>query len=462
VGAGLKPAPTLILDSLATLIYTSGTTGEPKGVMLTHGNFLSNCQACAQVIPINDRDVYLSFLPLAHVFERLAGYYLMIHQGAVIAYAENIDTVPQNMMEVQPTVMCGVPRFFEKLYGRVMESVQQSTGLKRKIAEWAFELARRGGVTRPEQSRRAPPLQKWQPQDIPSCLSDRSVGAGLKPAPTLSRTIADLLVFRKLRSKLGGRLRFFVSGSAPLAKEIAEFFHGVGILIIEGYGLTETSPVISCNRLDRFRFGTVGLPVPGVEVKIAPDGEILTRGPHVMKGYYKMETPTKEVLADDGWFHTGDIGEIDSDGFLKITDRKKDLIITSGGKNVAPQKIENLLKQDEYILDAMLYGDRKKYLTALLIPNLSKLESYAKEQSISWTSTVELLQNSAIQQLIRQRIDLKSTELAPYEQIKYFVLLDKPLSQEAGELTPTLKIRRKIVTEKYRDLLEKLYTDNPY
>ena len=437
-------APTLNQDSLATLIYTSGTTGEPKGVMLTHGNFLSNCQACAQVIPINDQDIYLSFLPLSHVFERLAGYYLMIHQGATIAYAENMETVPQNMMEVQPTVMCGVPRFFEKLHAKVMESVQQSTGLKRKIAEWAFELARRGGPM--HLSVGAGP-----------CARPNNVGQPQGVAPTLSYKIANLLVFRKLRSKLGGRLRFFVSGSAPLAKEIAEFFYGVGILILEGYGLTETSPVISCNRLDRFRFGTVGLPVPGVEVKIAPDGEILTRGPHVMKGYYKMETATKEVLTDDGWFHTGDIGGFDADGFLRITDRKKDLIITSGGKNVAPQKIENLLKQSSYILDAMLYGDRKKYLTCLIVPNIPKIEAYAQKSGVRWNNAQELLSLPETRRLIHQQIDLQSKELAPYEQIKYFVLLDKPLTQEAGELTPTLKIRRKIVTEKYRDLLEKLY-----
>lgn len=399
------------VEDLATLIYTSGTTGEPKGVMLTHRNFLSNCQGCAQVIPINDQDVYLSFLPLSHVFERMAGYYLMIHQGATIAYAENLETVPQNMLEVQPTVMCGMPRFFEKLYARVMESVQSTHGLKRKIAEWALRVGQRSMV---------------------------------KGQRKVDLFLADFLVFRKLKSKLGGRLRFFVSGSAPLAKEIAEFFYGVGILILEGYGLTETSPVISCNRLDRFRFGTVGLPVPGVEVKIAPDEEILTRGPHVMKGYYKMETATKEVLTDDGWFHTGDMGEIDSDGFLKITDRKKDIIITSGGKNVAPQKIENLLKQSPYILDAMLYGDRKKYLTCLIVPNISKIEGHAEGRD-------------EINQLIRRQIDLQSKELAPYEQIKYFVLLDHPLTQEAGELTPTLKIRRKTVTEKYRDLLEKLY-----
>jgi long-chain acyl-CoA synthetase len=271
-------------------------------------------------------------------------------------------------------------------------------------------------------------------------------------------SLADFLVFRKLKAKLGGRMRFFVSGGAPLAKEIAEFFYGVGILIIEGYGLTETSPVISCNRVDKFRFGTVGLPVPGVEVAIAQDGEILTRGPHIMKGYYRKEGATREALTSDGWFHTGDIGGFDADGFLRITDRKKDLIITSGGKNVAPQKIENLLKQSLYILDAMVYGDRKKYLTCLMVPNIPKIEAYAKKNGVRWNNAQELLSLPETQQLIHQQIDLQSKELAPYEQIKYFVLLDKPLTQSAGELTPTLKIRRKIVTEKYKHLLEQLYT----
>ena len=412
----------LTCESLATLIYTSGTTGEPKGVMLTHGNFLSNCTATAQAIPICDDDLYLSFLPLSHVFERMAGYYLMLHQGATIAYAETMETVPENMMEVRPTVMCGVPRFFEKLHGKIMETVQNSHGLKRKIAEWAFTLAK------------------------------QEAGIG-----KFELNLADLLVFHKLKSKLGGRLRFFVSGGAPLAKEIAGFFYGVGILILEGYGLTETSPVISCNRLDKFRFGSVGQVIAGVEVKIAEDGEILTRGPHVMKGYFGKEEATKEVLTTDGWFHTGDIGEFDRDGFLKITDRKKDLLITSGGKKVAPQKIENLLKQSEYILDAMVHGDGKRYLTALLVPEVQKIERYANQQGITWNSIQELLVYPVIQQLIRETVDQQSKDLAPYERIKYFVLLDKPLSQEAGELTPTLKIRRKIVTEKYRGLLEKLY-----
>lgn len=386
-------------DDIATIIYTSGTTGEPKGAMITHKNFLSNCKACSEVLPLSEKDVYLSFLPLSHVFERMAGLYLMVSKGVTIAYAENLEAVPQNILEVRPTIMCGVPRFYEKIYNKINEKLPHSPFFKRLL--------------------------------LP-------------------------LIKKSIKKKLGGNLRFFVSGGAPLSKEIAEFFFSFGILILEGYGLTETSPVIAVNSPEKFKFGSVGLPISGVEVKIAPDGEILTKGPHIMKGYYNRVDWTDEVIKE-GWFYTGDIGYIDKDGFLFITDRKKELIVTSGGKNVAPQKIENLLTSDRFISQAFVYGDRHNYLVALIVPNLEALKRYANYKKISYSSNLDLIRNPQINDLIRQRIDKRSAVLASFEQLKYFALLDKEFTQTAGELTPTLKLKRRVIAAKYKDLLESLY-----
>lgn len=388
-------------DDIATIIYTSGTTGEPKGVMLTHKNFLSNCHSCADVLPINNTDIYLSFLPLSHVFERMAGFYLMMSLGVSIAYAESLDLVAQNILEIRPTIMCGVPRFYEKMFIKVNERIPRNPILKRILL------------------------------------------------PFIKRVV---------RKKLGGRLRFFVSGGAPLSREIAEFFLSFGVLILEGYGLTETSPVITVNRPRMFKFGTVGIPIPDVEIKLAEDGEILTKGPNVMKGYYNRQDQTNEVIKDD-WFYTGDIGNVDEDGFLMITDRKKELIVTSGGKNVAPQKIENLLVADRFISQAFVYGDRHNYLVALLVPRFDALRRYAEYKKLPERSNSDLLKNPQIMDLIRRRIDRRSIELARYEQIKYFALMEREFSQEKGELTPTLKIKRRVVSERYKDLLESLYSE---
>ncbi len=415
--AAAQPADT------ATIIYTSGTTGEPKGVMLSHANFLSNCAAGSQALRVTEHDVHLSFLPLSHVFERMAGYYLMLHQGATIAYAENMDTVPHDLLEVKPTVLLGVPRFYEKLYARVMEAVRTAPAIRQRIFWWAVHLGQHAHKS---------PLT-W---------------------------LADRVVYRKLNARVGGRVRFCVSGSAPLSKEIAEFFAAVGLIILEGYGLTETSPVISVNRLDAYRFGSVGQPIADVEVRIADDGEILTRGPHIMQGYYQKETETRAVLRE-GWLHTGDIGHVDHEGFLYITDRKKDLIKTAGGKMVAPQKIENLLVTDPYIAQAFVFGDRERYLAALIVPRFEALKTYAGAHGIPLEPLSALLKHPQTLALIQTRIDAHSRDLASYERIKQFALLEQEWSQASGELTPTLKARRAVLARKYAAVLERLYAAPP-
>ncbi|PIQ84244.1 MAG: hypothetical protein COV75_03260 [Candidatus Omnitrophica bacterium CG11_big_fil_rev_8_21_14_0_20_63_9] len=418
-------------EDTATLIYTSGTTGEPKGVMLSHRNFLSNVDACLQVIPITGRDLHLSFLPLCHVFERMAGWYLMLTAGAAVAYAENMDTIPENMAEIHPTVMLGVPRFFEKLYGRIQEGVRQAPPLKRRLALWAMGVGRR--VAAAQAARQRLPL-------------------GL----AFQRTLAESLVFKKLKARLGGRLRFFVSGGAPLSKEIGEFFYGMGVTIIEGYGLTETSPVIAVNRVAAPRFGSVGPMVPGVEVRIAEDGEIVTRGPHIMQGYYNKPDATSVVLAG-GWFHTGDIGHLDPEGCLHVTDRKKDLIKTAGGKFIAPQKLENLFVTDPSISQAFVFGDRKPYCVALIVPNFEQLRRIAQEQEVGAASVQELVRHPRVIEWYFQRVQLKQAHLPTFEQIKKIALLDQEFSQASGELTPTLKAKRSIIAARYDALLRGLY-----
>ena len=418
-------------DDTATTIYTSGTTGEPKGVMLSHHNFLSNAAACLKVIPIRPDDTHLSFLPLSHVFERMAGWYLMLMVGASVAYAESMETIPQNMLEVRPTIMLGVPRFFEKLYARVQEGIHHAPPSKRRIIQWALAVGQRASHVR---------------------LNRQPLPLGLR----LRYSVANGLVFRKLKHRLGGRLRFFVSGSAPLAKAIGEFFYSVGVVILEGYGLTETSPVITVNRLRALKFGSVGLPIEGVEVRIAEDDEILTRGPHIMQGYYHKPHETHAAIVD-GWFHTGDIGHRDEDGFLWITDRKKDLIKTAGGKFVAPQKLENLFVTDPYIAQAFVYGDRERYCVALLVPNFQRVTEYANAQGLSLASPRELIEAPKIHAFIWERIQVLQRELPSFEQVKAIALLDQEFTQAAGELTPTLKAKRAAIAARYQDALRRLY-----
>ncbi len=422
-------------DDLATIIYTSGTTGDPKGVMLSHDNFYSNCAATMEVHSLGHDDVALSHLPLSHVLERMAGYYMMIYAGATIAYAESIEAVSQNMAEVGPTVMISVPRLYEKIYGRIYEGASHSKGLQKKIAFWSFGVANR----------------------VAACHD-----AGRKPGAWLSwqHALARKLVFGKLGEKLGGRMQYFVSGGAPLPRKIAEFFYGTGYPIYEGYGLTETAPVLAVNTPRHLKFGTVGRPIPGVKIKIAADGEILAQGPNVSRGYYRNPAATREAFVD-GWFHTGDIGEIDADGFLKITDRKKDLIVTAGGKNIAPQHLENLLKMDKYITEVMLYGDRRKFISALIVPDFERLAEYALEHDILYRDREELLADPAIVRLIETRIRKvhEQHDIPGYEQVKKFVLLNSDFSMDLEEITPTLKLRRKIVTAKYQSQLDALYEE---
>ena len=342
-------------DDEASLIYTSGTTGVPKGVILTHRNFLSNIQSALRIISFTERDTVLSFLPLSHVLERMVTF-TYVTVGATIGYAESVETVAQNLLEVRPHIMVSVPRVFEKIYARVMDQVLAGSPLKRKIFFWALGIGKRVSALTLA-GKPVPPALRWK------------------------RGLAHRLVFRKIIDKTGGRIRFFVSGGAPLSRDIAEFFHALGLVILEGYGLTETSPCLTINSFEALRFGTVGKPLPGIEIRILEDGEILARGPNIMKGYYKKEAETREVM-EGGWFHTGDIGHFDADGFLVITDRKKDLIVTSGGKNVAPQPIENILKLSPYITSAVVLGDRKRFISALIVPNFEKLEAWARANGV--------------------------------------------------------------------------------
>jgi long-chain acyl-CoA synthetase len=419
-------------DDEASLIYTSGTTGVPKGVILTHGNFLSNVKAVRQVIEFTEKDVCLSFLPLSHVFERMVTF-TYIYAGCTVGYAESVEAVAQNLLEVRPHIMVSVPRVFEKIYTKVMDQVLASPAPRRKIFFWALKVGRKYAARK---------------------LAGRPIPAGLR----FKRAIAHKLVFSKIIARTGGRVRFFVSGAAPLSKEIAEFFYAMGLVVLEGYGLTETSPALSVNTFENLKFGTVGKPIPGVEIRIAPDGEILARGPNVMKGYYKKEAETREVM-EGGWFHTGDIGHLDEDGFVVITDRKKDLIVTSGGKNVAPQPIENLLRMSPYIANAVVIGDRRRFVSALIVPEFEKLEAYARAQNIPFNNRDELVRDGRIIDFIRAEVDRATPLLASYERVKKLVLLGRDFEIEQGEITPSLKVRRTIVEGKYQDLIESMYTD---
>ncbi|MBI2619736.1 MAG: long-chain fatty acid--CoA ligase [Ignavibacteriales bacterium] len=430
----LESIPKAKPDDLLTLIYTSGTTGNPKGVMLTHGNLVSNVKASADVIPFGETDVLLSFLPLCHSFERMAGYYTAMACGATVAYAESVETVRDNLMEVRPTIVTTVPRLFERIYNRMMKQVDSSPPARQKIFHWAVDIGKRYSAAK--RSGRVP------------------VPLGVK------RVAAARLVFSKLKQRTGGRIRFFVSGGAALPRLLGEFFEGVGIQIIEGYGLTETSPVLTVNRLDDYKFGTVGRTIPGVEVKIADDGEILARGPNIMKGYYNNPQATKEAIDPDGWFHTGDVGMFDQEGHLVITDRKKHLFVSSGGKNIAPQPIENLfLSNSKFIDQFVLIGDGRMFLTALIVPEFEVLKEFARQNGIRVGSESDLVVESNIRELYRKEIDRIQRDLPTFERVRRFELLNQALTVENGEITPTMKVKRKVVEEKFAPLIEKMYED---
>ncbi|MCU0415024.1 MAG: long-chain fatty acid--CoA ligase [Ignavibacteriaceae bacterium] len=403
-------------NDVCTIIYTSGTTGEPKGVILTHENIISNVNAVLDVYPITKEDIFLSFLPLCHIFERMAGYYTAFAAGCTVYYAESIEKVATNLQEAKPTLMTSVPRLFERIQSRIIKNIESQSVTKQKIFYWALQIGNQFAAAKKK-------------GNVPLTLS-------------IKHGVADKLVFKKIREKTGGRLRFFISGGAALPKELGEFFEAVGIKIVEGYGLTESSPVITANRPDDYKFGTVGKPLPGVEVKIATDGEILARGPNIMKGYYKKKKETEETIIN-GWLHTGDIGVFDSEGYLMITDRKKHLFKTSAGKYIAPTHIENIFLASKYIDQFVLIYEA--------------LKEYADAHKIPYKNEADLTNNEQIYKLIENDMAKLQKQLANYERVRKFALLDKPFTIETGEITPSLKIKRKVVEEKYNYLIEKMY-----
>lgn len=420
-------------DSVCTIVYTSGTTGDPKGVVLTHDAFVFECGAIADALEMGPDDEQLLFLPMAHIFAKVL-MFAGIHLGYVTAFAEGIPKVVQNIGEVKPTFMGSVPRIYEKVYTKVVGGAEQAGGAKKKIFDWSVAVGR--AVSAERQAGREP--------------------GGLL---ALKYGIATKLVFSKLHTLFGGRLKFFISGGAPLSKEIAEFFHAAGILVLEGYGLTETTAATHINRKGAYRFGSVGQALDGVEVKIAADGEIVMKGRNIMREYFGKPEATADALDSDGWFHSGDIGEVDGQGFLRITDRKKDLIVTAGGKNIAPQSLENGLKLSPYISQAMVHGDKRKFLAALITLDEDTAKVWAADHGIQFKDLADLSQHPKVFELIQAEIHALNAALPSYERIKKFAILEQDLSTEAGELTPTLKVKRKVVTDNFRSLLDSFYDE---
>lgn len=441
-GAELKAENPALLDELAkdikindiaTLIYTSGTTGEPKGVMLSHGNILSNVIDAGEKYSFSERDVPLSVLPLSHVFERGA-MYLYIFNGMAVHYAESIDKVADNLREVRPTIFVGVPRIFEKVYAKAKLLASQSSGLKEKIFDWAIDVGKEFALKREK-------------------------GETISVFSAIKHSIADKIVFAKFREFFGGRLRFCITGGAALSDDIYLIFNGAGVSIMQGYGLTETSPVITSSNPIDVKLGTCGKPIRNVEVRFAEDGEIEVKGPNVMQGYYNKEEATREVFTDDGWFKTGDIGEFDDEGFLKITDRKKELFKTSGGKYIAPSPIEQMIKGSRFVSQVVLVGNERKFPAALVVPSFEQLESYAKNHNLNLKSPKEFCENGEIVKLFENEINNLTENLSKYEKVKKIALLENELTIEGGELTPTLKIKRRIINEKYKDVIDKIYEE---
>lgn len=405
-------------EDVCTIIYTSGTTGNPKGVMLSHKNLLENLEAVKRAVPIKTRDLFLSFLPLSHVLERLAGYYVPLLTGASIAYAENIKKLPQNLKETKPTILISVPRIFEKFYDVIQDKVSSSSVFKQNLFHWALRRKNSG----------------------------------------FSHWLADHLIFKKIRSQLGGRLRLTVSGGASLNKKIAKFFLKIGILILEGYGLTETSPVISVNQENDFKFGTVGKVLDNIKVKISLEKEILMQGPSLMKGYYKDLIETQKAIDKNGWFQTGDLGFIDQEEFLTIIGRKKEMLVTSGGKNVWPEVIEKEINHDPYISQSMVVGQNRKFISALIVPDWEEVKKFLKAKNLAIKNPKELIKSSEVLNLFKERIELINKNFSHFEDIVRFKLIVDEFSQEREELTPTLKLRRQIIGKHYQQEIEKMYS----
>jgi long-chain acyl-CoA synthetase len=433
-GLTLRAEEKIRPEDLAVLIYTSGTTGPPKGAMLTHRNVMAQLTMLAVMGEVDHRDVMMFFLPLAHVGERIPGHYNRIYRGVPAAFVEDFNRILDDMREIRPTVFGSVPRIFEKAYARVRSEVDRASPMARRVFQWAEGVGR--AASRLEQAK----------QPLPRSLR-------------LQRAIADRLVFRKIREIFGGRVRFFLSSSAPISLEIIEFFHAAGMVILEAWGQTEVSCFATMNREEDFRLGSVGKALPGAEVRIAEDGEILVRGPIVFQGYLHQPELTAETITKDGWIHTGDLGRLDGEGFLWITGRKKEIIITAGGKNITPANIENLLKDHPLIDQALVHGDRRKYLTALLGLDPENLQAWATENGIVHSSYGEMLENPALLAEVKQMVDGVNQHFARYETIKRFALLPRLLDMEKGELTPTMKLRRRVVEERFKDLLDSLYDE---
>jgi long-chain acyl-CoA synthetase len=423
--------PPLSGDDLASLIYTSGTTGDPKGVMLTHGNFMSQARLIRPLFPITERDISMSFLPLSHVYERTVDY-VFLGFGVQVNYVESIERVPAQLTEIRPTIMVSVPRLYERSYIKIISKIQQEGGAKRRLFEWGLRVGR--------QVRSA----AWHGEKASGFARGQYA-------------VARARIFSKVMERLGGRLRFTISGGAPLAREVAEFFDIVGLPILQGYGLTESSPVIAACRLDANRLGSVGKVIPGVEVRIAPDGEILARGPNIMKGYWRKPEATAEAIDGEGFLHTGDVGYLDSDGYLFITDRKKDIIVTSGGKNIAPQPIEGRLGATPFIAQAVVIGDKYPYLTALVVPNFENLEGHFAEKGVKGLDRAAMADHPDTSELIAEAVKKVNAELSMHERVRRFSVLKREFSLEEGEMTPTMKVRRRVVNERYRDVIEGMY-----
>ncbi len=421
-------------EDLITLIYTSGTTGNPKAVMLTNTNLVSNVEGSADAIDIGEKDLLLSFLPLCHAYERTTGYYTLFACHATVAFAVSIETVAENMKEVRPTYMTAVPRLFERIQGRILTAIEKDTPTKQKVFQWAIGVGKRHTAL-------------------------KLAGKSISPVLAGQYALADRLVFGKIRERTGGRLRAFISGGAALPKDLAEFFFAAGITILEGYGLTESSPVLSVTRAAAPAIGTVGKPLFNVQIKIAEDGEILAKGPNVMKGYLHDEEATKAVINDEGWLHTGDIGVINEAGNLVITDRKKNIFVSSGGKNIAPQPIENTLTQSRFIDQIVLLGDKREFCTALIVPDFEYVKEYATMNGLSYADTHSLLHSDALLQAIQRDVDALQTNFAKFEKVRKFTLMERAFSVEEGEITPKLNVRRHIVEKKFSDKIEKMYAE---
>ncbi|MBI3926587.1 MAG: long-chain fatty acid--CoA ligase [Armatimonadetes bacterium] len=413
---------------VCSIVYTSGTTGEPKGAMLMHGNFVSNCLALAPRVDLGPGDIELSFLPLAHVFERIV-YYSMTTAGAAVAYAESIDTIAADMLEVQPHIVPSVPRLFEKIHARVLEGL--SGPLRRTVFDWALNVGRA--------------VFELQQEGKP-------VPGGLK----LQHALAHRLVFSRVQERTGGRVRFFLSGGAPLRKDVGEFFLHTGFVLAEGYGLTETGPVITINPPERPRIGTVGKPIDGVEIRLQEDGEILARGPNVMLGYHRLPEATREAIDEEGWFHTGDLGRIDEEGYLHITDRKKEILVMSNGKNVAPQPLEQAIKSSPFIEQAVLLGNDRPFISALVVPSFAALKSWMAEQGVP-SDPDGACRDPRLAEFLMLEVRQRTESFSRYEVPKKIALLPRELSLEAGELTPTLKLKRRVLDERYRDTIAEIY-----